>query len=65
MIKPILIICGEPNSIFSEIIVKAFNKYNNKNPIVLIGSYDLIMEQFKILKSSDHLDSIPSMLPDA
>ena len=58
MIKPILIICGEPNSIFSEIIVKAFNKYNNKNPIVLIGSYDLIMEQFKILKSSTKLNLV-------
>ena len=48
MIKPILIICGEPNSIFSEIIFKALKKYKNKNPIVLIGSYDLIMKQFKI-----------------
>ncbi len=58
MIKPILIICGEPNSIFSEIIVKAFNKYKNKNPIVLIGSYDLIVKQLKILKSSTKLNSI-------
>ena len=58
VIKPILIICGEPNSIFSEIIFKAFNKYKNKNPIVLIGSYDLITKQFKILKSSTKLNLV-------
>ncbi len=58
MIKPILIICGEPNSIFSEIIFKALKKYKNKNPIVLIGSYDLIMKQFKILKTSTKLNLI-------
>ena len=58
MIKPILIICGEPNSIFSEIIFKAFNNYKNKNPIVLIGSYDLIMKQFKKLKLSTKLNLV-------
>ncbi len=58
MIKPILIICGEPNSVFSEIIVKAFKKYKNKNPIVLIGSYNLITKQIKILKSSSKLNLV-------
>ena len=58
MIKPILIICGEPNSIFSEIIFKAFYNYKNKNPIVLIGSYDLIMKQFKKLKLSTKLNLV-------
>tara|TARA_B100000989_G_scaffold282825_1_gene248231 strand:+ start:16473 stop:17441 length:969 start_codon:yes stop_codon:yes gene_type:complete len=58
VIKPILIICGEPNSVFSEIIVKAFKKYKNKNPIVLIGSYNLITKQIKILKSSSKLNLV-------
>ena len=48
-IKPNLIICGEPNSVFSEIIFKAFKKYKAKKPIVLIGSYNLILAQFKYL----------------
>ena len=29
--KPILIVAGEPNSIFSEILVKSFKIYNKKN----------------------------------
>ena len=37
--KPIIIISGEPNSIFSEILVKSFKSYKNKKPIILIGSY--------------------------
>ena len=48
--KPIIIICGEPNSIFSEILVKSLKKYKPKKPIVLIGSYNLISLQFKKLK---------------
>ena len=48
--KPIIIICGEPNSIFSEILVKSFKKYKFKKPIVLIGSYKLISLQLKKLK---------------
>ena len=47
--KPIIIICGEPNSIFSEILVKSFKKYKFKKPIVLIGSYRLISLQLKKL----------------
>tara|TARA_Y100000992_G_C21269825_1_gene496039 strand:- start:1107 stop:2078 length:972 start_codon:yes stop_codon:yes gene_type:complete len=45
--KPIIIVCGEPNSIFSEIIVKSFKRYNASKPIILIGSYNLIMSQTK------------------
>ncbi len=47
--KPILIICGEPNSIFTELFAKSFNKYKNKKPIILIGSINLIKSQFKKL----------------
>lgn len=47
--KPILIVCGEPNSIFTELFAKSFNKYKNKNPIILIGSINLIKSQFKKL----------------
>ena len=49
-IKPILIICGEPNSIFSEILAKSINKYRAKRPIILIGSYRLLLNQLKNFK---------------
>ena len=32
---PILIVAGEPNSIFSEILVKSFKHYNKQRPIIL------------------------------
>ena len=47
--KPILIVCGEPNSIFSEVLVKSFRKYKSKRPIVLVGSIDLINSQLQKL----------------
>ena len=48
--KPILIVCGEPNSIFSEILAKSLKKYQSKKPIILIGSYHLMSLQLKRLK---------------
>ena len=48
--KPIIIVCGEPNSIFSELLAKSFKKYQSKKPIILIGSYNLICLQLKKLK---------------
>ena len=48
--KPILIICGEPNSIFSEIIIKSFKKYKSKKPLLLIGSHNLMLSQLKKMK---------------
>ena len=56
--KPILIICGEPNSVFSEIIVKTFRKYKNKKPIILIGSYDLLCGQIKKIRINQNLNMI-------
>ena len=47
--KPILIICGEPNSIFTELLAKSIRKYKNKKPIILIGSINLIKTQLKKL----------------
>ena len=47
--KPILIVAGEPNSIFLEIYFKAIKK-KIKSPLVLIASYKLILKQMKKLK---------------
>ena len=39
--KPILIVAGEPNSIFFEIFFKALKK-KYKSPIILIASLNLL-----------------------
>ena len=47
--KPILIIAGEPFSIFSEILFKTFQKETFKKPIVVIASINLLKKQLKYL----------------
>jgi 4-hydroxythreonine-4-phosphate dehydrogenase len=47
--KPIIVVAGEPNSIFFELFFKVIKKKIN-SPIVLIASKQLISKQAKILK---------------
>ena len=47
--KPIIIVAGEPNSIFSEIFFKALKYKKFKSPIILIASHQLIKLQMKKL----------------
>ncbi len=51
--KPVIIVLGEPNSIFIEILTKVLKKKNihskTNYPIILIGSYKLFKLQLKIL----------------
>ena len=47
--KPIIIVAGEPNSIFFELFFKVIKK-KIKSPIILIASKKLINKQAKILK---------------
>ena len=47
--KPIIVIAGEPNSIFLEIFFKTLKK-KIKRPIVLIASYKLLKMQMQKLK---------------
>ena len=47
--KPIIIVAGEPNSIFFELFFKVFKK-KIQSPIILIASKKLITKQAKILK---------------
>ena len=56
--KPIIIVCGEPNSIFSELLAKSLKKYQSKKPIILIGSYHLICLQLKRLKFNVKINRI-------
>jgi 4-hydroxythreonine-4-phosphate dehydrogenase len=55
--KPIIIVAGEPNSIFFEIFFKVIKK-KIKSPIILIASKKIIMKQAKILKSKINLNII-------
>ena len=45
--KPILVVCGEPNSIFFEILFKSLRKNKYKCPLILIASLKLIKFQMK------------------
>jgi 4-hydroxythreonine-4-phosphate dehydrogenase len=47
--KPIIIVAGEPNSIFFELFFKVIKK-KIKSPIILIASKKLILKQAKILR---------------
>ena len=47
--KPIIIVAGEPNSIFLEIFFKSF-KIKIKSPLILIASKNLVISQMRKLK---------------
>jgi len=49
-IKPILIVAGEPNSIFVEILVRSLIKKKFKSPILLIISKKIFLSQIRKLK---------------
>jgi len=48
--KPIIIVAGEPNSIFFELFFKVIKK-KIKSPIILIASKKLILKQAKVLRA--------------
>ena len=56
--KPIIILNGEPNSIFLEILFKSLKKKNYKSPIILVSSYELIKFYMKKLKFSKKINLI-------
>jgi 4-hydroxythreonine-4-phosphate dehydrogenase len=55
--KPIIIVAGEPNSIFFEIFFKIIKK-KIKSPLILIASEKLILNQAKILRYKINLNLI-------
>ena len=56
--KPIIIVAGEPNSIFFEIFLKIIQKNKFKSPIILIGSKYLLNKQIKFLKSKIKIEDL-------
>tara|TARA_B100000787_G_scaffold62231_1_gene45688 strand:- start:415 stop:1380 length:966 start_codon:yes stop_codon:yes gene_type:complete len=47
--EPIIIAAGEPNSIFLEIFFKSLKAHKFKNPLIIIGSKELMLKQMEKL----------------
>ena len=58
--KPLLIVLGEPRSIFIEIFLKAYKKLRKriKRPIILIGSAKLLEKQLKYFNYNYNINEI-------
>ena len=56
--KPIIIVTGEPNSIFIEIFFKALKYRKYKKPIILIGSINILKLQMKKLRIKKKINSL-------
>tara|TARA_Y100000768_G_scaffold383320_1_gene365247 strand:- start:303 stop:1265 length:963 start_codon:yes stop_codon:yes gene_type:complete len=56
--KPIIIVAGEPNSIFSEIFLKAIKNKKFKSPLILICSKKLFFKQSRALKQKIDIHEI-------
>ncbi|WP_428080533.1 4-hydroxythreonine-4-phosphate dehydrogenase PdxA [Candidatus Pelagibacter sp.] len=56
--KPIVIIAGEPNSVFIEIFLKIIKKNKFKSPLVLICSKKILFKQAKFLKEKILINQI-------
>ncbi len=54
--KPIIIVAGEPNSIFFEIFFKSLKKQKFKSPLILIASHKLLLLQMKKLKYKKNIN---------
>ncbi len=57
-IRPILIVAGEPNSIFLEIYFKSIKVIKVKSPLILIASAKLVKLQMKKLKVKKKINII-------
>tara|TARA_B100000963_G_scaffold172645_1_gene150166 strand:- start:2442 stop:3389 length:948 start_codon:yes stop_codon:yes gene_type:complete len=48
--KPIIIIAGDPKSIFLEIYFKSVKKIKSNRPLILVVNKDILLEQMRALK---------------
>ena len=56
--KHIIIVAGEPNSVFIEILIKIIKKKRFKSPLVLICSKKIFIKQAKALKEKIQFNEI-------
>ena len=62
--EPIIIVSGEPNSIFLEIFFKSLKANNFKSPLIIIASRKLLQEQMKKLGFSFKINEIEKKIKD-
>ena len=62
--KPILIVAGEPNSIFFEIFFKSIKKKYFKSPLIIIGSKNLLIKQMNLLSFNFKINLIKENYPN-
>tara|TARA_B110000914_G_C15422892_1_gene427480 strand:- start:44 stop:1009 length:966 start_codon:yes stop_codon:yes gene_type:complete len=62
--KPILIVAGEPNSIFFEIFFKSIKKNYFKSPLIIIGSKNLLIKQMNLLSFNFKINLIKENYPN-
>ena len=58
--KPILIIAGDPKSIFLEIYFKSLKNNRFKSPLILIVNEDILLKQMKALKYNFKINKLSS-----
>ena len=62
--EPIIIVCGEPNSVFLEIFFKSLKLNTYKSPLVIIVSKKLLQEQMKKLGFAFKINDINKKIKD-
>jgi 4-hydroxy-L-threonine phosphate dehydrogenase PdxA len=62
--EPIIIVGGEPNSVFLEIFFKSLKTNTYKSPIIIIISKKLLQEQMKKLDFNFKINDIGKELKD-
>lgn len=61
--KPILVVAGEPNSVFLELFFKSLKYKKFKSPIILIVSKNILIKQMKKLKFIYEINLLDSKNP--
>ena len=56
--NPIIVVAGEPNSVFLELFFKCFKKNRYKSPIIMIVSKKLLLSQMKKLNYDFNIKEI-------
>ena len=56
--KPIIIVAGEPNSVFLEIFFKSIKTHNFKSPLIIVASKKLLQQQMKKLGYTFKINTI-------
>ena len=62
--EPIIIVSGEPNSVFLEIFFKSIKNNSYKSPLIIITSKKLLQEQMKELDFSIKINDIDKKVKD-